>query len=324
MAVLIPFTGGVESTYLVQKALEDKREVVLGYFGVTQSALARLPEIVARRHMIDYFRTKYKNQIITECYGFFEHMCQVPKENTFSCSSLRQQWNLVNNLIAANTIYNHNGVVLDAIWIGWAGYDTSEYSLSNIDFSAAEYEQFRQMFADGLYLSSFDKSMKKPFLPLMNEMSKKDILNRIDPELHKWIIGNGQGYYRNKEETVEHAPYSVKETEYKDSDVPVNTFFPMVELNPAEQALVEFQHPEYYNIPMKYNGYRRWLNDIDIKYHSFLKTAITRVITGSMDKIYRIDGDTRTFQNVDGFIASFKLAIKPISELQKETTTDAS
>ena len=308
MAILIPFTGGVESTYLAQKALDAGDSVSLGYFGVTQSVTARLSEIVARRHMIDFFSRKY-SQPIGECYGFFEHMCFVPKTNRLDKSCLRQQWNLINNLIAATTVYNNDQLIIDAVWIGWAKYDTAEHSLTNIDFNVDEYQRFLDSYAEGLFLSSADKSMKRPFLPLWEEESKKAVYDKLYPELQACIVGNGVGSYVPGEELVEHRIYDVKNTEYHKAGVPVHAHFPMVELNPMEQAMIDFQQPGYINIPLKYHGYRTWLKDFDPKFHKFLSAGITRIITGNTDKVFVLSDLAGITTQIMDYLQDFKTLV---------------
>lgn len=317
MATLIPFTGGVESTYLAQKAIERGDSTILGYYGVTQAVTARLPEIVARRHMINHMNKKY-NESFVECYGFFENMCLIPKTNKMDKNSMRQAWNLINNLIATIAFYNRDNLIIDSIWLGWAKYDTAEHSLCNIDFTEGEYQRLLNLYAEGLFLSNVDKSGKRPFLPLWNENSKKAIYDRLDWELQQLISANGKGYYVPATETVHLDVYDVKQTEYREAGIELVTSFPMVELNPLEQAMIDFQSPNYFNIPLKYHGYRKWLKDFDPRYHEFLSVGITRIITGNTDKVYFLHELADLTVNIMQYLDSFRAIVSP-----QYTTADA-
>lgn len=317
MATLIPFTGGVESTYLAQKAVDRGEEVILGYYGVSQSVVSRLPEIVARRHMIDYLNRK-SNKNILECYGFFEHMCMVPIHNTLERNCIRQAWNLINNLIATVSVYNRDSIIIDSVWMGWAKYDTAEHSLCGIDFTEAEYQRLLDMFAEGLFLSNFDKSGKRPFLPLQQEESKKAVYDKIVPELQRWVSANGRGEYNAETETVYLDVYSVKKDEYTEAGITPVTSFPMVKLNPLEQAMIDFQRPNHFKIPLKYHGYREWLKRFDSRYHEFLSIGITRIITGNTDKVYFLNNLSELRADIVHYLNGFHAIVSP-----QYTTADA-
>ena len=286
MAVLIPFTGGVESTYLVQKALAEGHKVIVAYYGITQHGRSRMSELTARRHMIEYWKNKYPNKVI-ELYGYFENICFIPTPQRMEKNGVRQQWNVINQIVATISSLNVKHDVVSSVWIGWTQYDTAEHSLSYTDLTSDEYIRLTQLVPEILFLSNVDKSLRTPFMPLWHEKSKVDVYNKIDDDLRPFIIANGQSdAFRSTPEAIFHIVNDTKIDEYR--DLPINTVFPRIRLNYLEQAMIDAFCGSGF-VRKETSGYADLFDGVPDQHIDKFSEIISAYILSQPDKIHLFD-----------------------------------
>lgn len=327
MAVLIPFTGGVESTYLVQKALADGHEVIVAYYGVTQHGKSRLSELTARRHMIEYWNRKYPDKV-WEVYGFMENMAAIPRQQKAEKNGVRQQWNVINQIAATISSLNVEYDRVMSVWIGWTQYDSTAHSLCYNDLTPEEYQRLTKLVPEILFLSNIDKSQRTPFMPLWNEKSKADVYNKIDDELKQFIVANGVAdSVASTQETLHHKVHNIKKEEY--GELPLNATFARAKLNYLEQAMIDaffFSEP----VDIKHSGYADLFEDVPNEHLHTFAEIISAHILSKPEKIHlynpskdnSFDRRVANYANVIKTMAGWK---KPelLSSSKKEETIDA-
>lgn len=79
---LIAFTGGLDSTYVLEEELKKGHEVEVMYGAVSQCEQAIIAEITCRRRILEHFYKKYPNQIKDEWVNINipVHISQIPIE----------------------------------------------------------------------------------------------------------------------------------------------------------------------------------------------------------------------------------------------------
>lgn len=321
MAVLIPFTGGVESTYLLQKALEDGHEVIAAYYGLTQFHESRIVELTARRHILDYFKSKYPNEVV-EVYGVFENMPHLPKIQTTQKNGVRQQWSLVNEIVATIASVNRNDEYISSVWLGWAGYDTAEYSLSYADFTENDYQRLCKLVPEILYLSNVDKSNHVPFMPLAKAQHKHQVYGLIDPSVQKFIVGNGILGKGDFEDRLYFHMDSGKAEEYK--DIPINDSLPKVRFNVFEQALIDHFAGSQTYIDDQMHGYYKFWKNVPEQHRQLFNRMISNHILARCDKIFFSHDFSSIEEEITRYAENIKLMAGWEVERQAEDNLEGS
>lgn len=302
MAVLIPFTSGVESTYLVEKALKQGNEVLLAYFGVTQNWAARVVELTARRHMINIWKEKYPSARITEVFNYDEVMTYLPNKQCLCRNGMRQQWMVVRAIITAYMTIQADRHIIDAVWLGWADYDMADHSFSYTDISLDEYQRLCKLVPEILTLSNIERNQRIPFMPIRH-MTKRQVWEAIDDDIKPFIVCNNGGDIAIDiaEGKITAYPIKLKVAEYKEAGIPVNLSFDMVEFSWKEQALMDFAWFEGLHSKKlgKYHGYANLTKDFQPQVRELAYDLISNFILSLHDRQI-------TFVNVDRVEAKVK------------------
>lgn len=194
--VNIAFSGGIESTALLQKALMDGHNVNVCMINVHGAYTLRLVEIMACEALIDTY--KYKTIKSPERYpGEICDIIHVPVTPWVTCQKTRnnivspnitQQFATALGMLAIRREYFPDG--MPSTWIGWIKEDTSDHSYQELEFSDNDYKQLLNLPKLIGSISNADKigvSFRAPFW----DYRKEDIYREIDDDVKHLIIPNG-------------------------------------------------------------------------------------------------------------------------------------
>lgn len=225
--VNIAFSGGVESVYLLQLALERGFSVNICLINVHNVLDNRLGELAACEKIINYFNTriredkeylpkaswKYPGEIkdtinIAVCPW-------VPSQNDNRSPvtyEVTQQFSTILGMLYCRREYLDRFIA--TCWIGWIKQDASEFSCDEHDHSEADYGALLRLPETIGRLSNADNIGVQFRAPLW-DMDKLDIYNALEDGLKELLIPNGTGRVNVQEGTVAHVPYAGKVDEWK-------------------------------------------------------------------------------------------------------------
>lgn len=220
--VNIAFSGGVESTALLQKALRDGHDVNVCMINVHGNYKLRLPEIMACEKIIEAFRVKTVEQKMTYpgTIGDIIHMPVCPwvtsekANNSLVMFNVTQQFATVLGMMSIRR--EQMDRCMPSTWIGWIKQDAAEYSFNETEFSEDDYRQLLELPKIIGPLSNADNIGVAFRAPLWN-MTKAEIYADLDFDITPLIIPNGRIIIDSEKVTL--VPHDCKVKEWQEAGI---------------------------------------------------------------------------------------------------------
>jgi len=233
--IIVPVSGGLESTYLLQHAMTMRAKITVVYINVSGVAEGSVGELLSMNKTLDYFRSKdldkkqYPGEIVEVLYYLAKPYLNVLHSNGYHGETQNRQANNINQQISvvmaltklrSALVAHSRGVESPTVLIGWLKEDSSDVSYDDYDFSAAEYQEFLKLPVTLGRLSNSDR-LAIPFRAPLWEMTKQQVWSKLDPALEPFIIPNGWCKYEEENSWVIHTPFDNKKQEYVDAKIPI-------------------------------------------------------------------------------------------------------
>lgn len=227
LTVNIAFSGGIESTYLLQKGLAAGYEVNLVWLNVSGNHHNNLGELRGILKTINYFKNldeegkvKYPGHIKGIYFG---HRCPYQPMGGSAPeivnTGVSQQFAVVLGMMDAITGTMHSSHH-PATWIGWLEQDAAEHSHNEFDFSKDDYDDLLNINVKIGWLNGSNRIGKGFRAPLW-KYTKKQVWDMLDPVLQGFIVPNGEGCDHGESKWV-HTPFAGKIIEYRAAGIPIN------------------------------------------------------------------------------------------------------
>lgn len=225
----IAFSGGVESVYMLQMAMEQGHSVNIVYINASGNPLHCIGELMNLQKVLAYFRDPVNKKrypgTIKEVFYFLSkaHNNIVngstwrEREGGLVTVDITQQWTVTLAMMKVRQTMLSGRY--PTTFIGWIYEDSSDVSYDEMDFSAAEYKRLLELPAELGKLNNSDK-MAKPFRAPLWELAKKDIWLKIEPDLKEFVILNGSAHIDRKKNVIIHIPLINKAEEYELAGIP--------------------------------------------------------------------------------------------------------
>lgn len=228
LTVNIAFSGGIESTYLLQRAMEGGFDVNLAWINVSGNKHNNLGELRGVLRTINYFRKmgeegkgKYPGSIRNI---FFGHRCPYQPMGgsapDIANSGVSQQYAVVLGMMDVIT-GTMRGSHHPSTWIGWLEQDTVEFTHNEFDFSKADYNDLLNINVKLGWLNGSNRIGKGFHAPLWKR-TKKEIWDMLDPALQECVVPNGTGADHGESKWV-HTPFAGKVSEYQAMGIPIKS-----------------------------------------------------------------------------------------------------
>lgn len=240
LSIIVPVSGGLESTYLLQKAMSMNAKITVVFINVVGVAEGMVGELLSMNKTLDYFRSKnldkvqYPGEITKVIYYLAKPYLNVvdrgsPVNREFQnrqTNNINQQMSVIMALakVRAGIVSESVGVESPTVMIGWLKEDSSEVSYDEYDFSAAEYQELLNLPVSLCRLSNADR-LAVPFRAPLWEMTKRQVWNKLDKSLEPFIIPNGWCKYEEENSWVIHTPFNNKQQEYADAGIPIQSSY---------------------------------------------------------------------------------------------------
>jgi len=234
--LIVPVSGGLESTYLLQHAMTMRAKITVVFINVAGVAEGMLAELLSMNKTLEYFRSKdldktqYPGEIVDVIYYLAKPYLNVitrgyPMSRDFQnrqTNNINQQMSVVMALtkVRSAIVSNSIGAESPTVLIGWLKEDSSEVSYDDYDFSAAEYQEFLKLPVTLGRLSNSDR-LAIPFKAPLWEMTKQQVWDKLNPALKSFIMPNGWCRYEEENSWVIHTPFDNKKYEYVDAGIPI-------------------------------------------------------------------------------------------------------
>mgnify|MGYP003407396528 CR=1 FL=1 len=231
--VNIAFSGGVESTYLLQLALERGFNVNVVMINANNHLDTRIGEIIAMERIIKFYENAiregkdYLPRRQQRFKGSIRDIIHVPvcpfpaSQNEFKSLvtyDVTQQFAIVLGMLMVRRDYVDT--VMPSTWIGWIKSDSAETTFNETDFTEDDYGALLKLPKTIGPLSNADNIGVEFRTPLWN-MDKRDIYDELVDEVKTLLIPNGSGHVLWKNGTVVHDPYDHKLAEWKAVGIPL-------------------------------------------------------------------------------------------------------
>ena len=230
--VNIAFSGGLESTYLLQLALEKGFTVNLCMINVGGTMESRLGELIAMERIIKFFKMvgdeeraylpKAKwtlpgriNDVMH--YAGCPFVSRQESNKSLATFDVTQQFGVILGMLAIRREYLDD--YMPSTWIGWIKEDAAEFSFNEMDHSEKDYQDLLNLPELIGPLSNADNLGIKFRAPLW-EMSKTEIYGKLLDALKPMLIPNGRSHVDHANNKVEHFPHQSKLEEWKDAGLP--------------------------------------------------------------------------------------------------------
>lgn len=220
----IAFSGGLESTALLQKALREGYEVNVCMINVHGNYNLRLPELIACEKIIEVYRKKIQED--TDYYpGKIIGCIHTPVPPWVSCHSgtftlatfnVTQQFSTALGMMAIRR--EQMSRYMPSTWIGWIKEDTSDYDFHEMAFSEKEYQELLDLPKTIGSLSNADNIGISFRAPLW-DVPKAEIYASIDDDVKPLIIPNGSLRISADGDKVSIIPHEDKVEEWKKAGI---------------------------------------------------------------------------------------------------------
>lgn len=230
--VNIAFSGGVESTYLLQLALEKGFDVNLCIINVGGVPEFRLAELITMERIIKFYTnemTEQKDylpkakQTLTGRIVDTMHMAGCPffarqtPERSLVSTGVTQQFGVVLGMLAIRREYVDN--FMPSTWIGWTKDDCAERTFNELDHSEKDYQALLNLPELIGPLSNADNIGIKFRAPLW-EMTKAEVYAKLMDGAKELIIPNGHSHRNWSNGTVCHVVHQDKQKEWEAAGIP--------------------------------------------------------------------------------------------------------
>lgn len=235
----LAFSGGIESTYLLQKLLLGNNRVNIIFANLTGGPSGYLGEMLRAKQIIDWFNIKLSDKESSyskarSCIGNVTWNIGIPylnlwrgnsynNDNSPVMTGVSQQYALV-ELLAEHKKERRSSDFYPSTVIGWIKEDATEYSLNEYDFTEAEYQELLNFPVRLGRLSNSDL-VAKPFRAPLWEMRKIDIWDALDPELKELVLPNGSGNFDEEGLNFIHEISTAKELELEGKNIPYKSTY---------------------------------------------------------------------------------------------------
>lgn len=220
--VMIAFSTGLESTYLLQRAVEQGYDVTLCHINVSSNPIAQAVELqrtleIAQWVNKNYLRSDHGKVVQIQCY----HRSLITgcsNRNPSQAVNIVQQFNTALGML----LMRRDWIVKNeypGVWVGWIKEDTFEHSLDPWDYSQEQYQAFLNFPVTLGKLSSCDfKGV--PFSAPLWATGKYEIWESLNPSLRDMILPNFSAISINKD-LIRLTVSSSKQDEFKEAGLPV-------------------------------------------------------------------------------------------------------
>ena len=232
----IAFSAGLESVYMLQKALEDGHSVNVCWLNVVGHPETCAFEMLRTKEIVDYFRSRkeeFKGKINDVYYHTARtHFNIVPQAGnhydsgcTLVTTTQTQQWGVVVGMMKIRqSMIRHE---YPTTWVGWCNYDTAEYSADENDITAAEYAELLSIPVTIGNLSRSDR-IAYPFRAPLWDMSKKQIWDLVRDDLKPFIILNGTATFDEEHSVLTYTAGDYKKEQYVQEGIPFEETSPII------------------------------------------------------------------------------------------------
>jgi len=287
----IACSGGIESAYMIQKAMEMGASVNVCWINLSGNRFSNLGELRSLQQTIAYFqdsgrdKNRYPGNINNVYYRpECPYQPMGSRVNSVINTTVTQQYALVLGMMDMLT-GTMSGDDYPTTWLGWLREDSSEFSHNEYDHSEAAYKELLNLNTVLGRLSN-SNTIAKPFRAPLWEMRKHQIWLKLDPELATHVVPNGRG--SNIDDHVwGHVPFDLKVKEYKKAGIPIK---------------------DSYNTPDNYES------DVDLWCRalcgmaSWLDLNLPSTAQGVILGTYPFDKDTRVISHSN--IGSFRMRLR--------------
>lgn len=220
--VRIAFSCGVESTYLLQKALEEGYNVWPCYINVTNNPLTQAVEFHRMRQILAVAKALYVDKG-RGCIGEITYYKKTLLEgcedrNPKGATAVVQQFNTALGML----MIRRNDILRGSypgVWIGWIKEDSFEGTSCPWDYLEEEYQAFLNFPKAFGKLTSAD-FRGVPFSAPLWDMKKIDIYNKVHPELRPLILANGRPCHHHDDRTLSWGIHQHKKDELDHAGIP--------------------------------------------------------------------------------------------------------
>ena len=266
----LAFSGGIESTYLLQKLLSDNNRVHIVFANLCGGAQGYAGEMLRAKQILDYFRKKidepdgpYTKSRLGNIYwhigtpylnGVSRYKCSNSTCNENVTTSVTQQFAITDVMMnfRKERISKHYPTTV----LGWLKEDTTEYSLNEYDFTEAEYRELLNLPVRLGRLTNSDL-IAKPFRAPLWEMRKTDIWRNLDTDLKHLVLPNGKGELYD--DHFIHNISLAKRLELEHHQLPFNESYkipvPDDEFGFFVRLLLDAIHPSEFGLPSEASGF---------------------------------------------------------------------
>lgn len=273
--VNIAFSSGVESMYMLQMAMERGFKVNLVFINVAGDPGMSIGEIARMQETIKFFRNpelkgRYPGKINDVLYYLRRPHGNIPLNTGYGdqrglqliSNNMTQQWSTILAMMKVRqSMLSHGNY--PTTFIGWAKDDCSDTTLNENDFSAGMYQELLQSPIRVGRMGNSD-NLAKPFRAPLWEMTKRQIFNKIDPDIRGNVMPNGQARIYEERRLLVHEPFKEKIEEYKKAGIPVQ-----------EDYEFDISEPNNINYLIKRLSGHVWYTDLELP--SDARTLITLV-----------------------------------------------
>lgn len=230
--VNLAFSGGVESTYLLQLALEKGFDVNLCMINAGGVPEVRLGELIAMERIVKFYKEQMREQqdYLPRAQWTLKgrimddmHFAGCPFSARQSVSKsmvafdVTQQFAIILGMLAIRREYVDH--YMPTTWIGWIKEDCSDSTFFEMDHSEEDYQALLKLPEVIGSLSNADNIGVKFRAPLW-EMSKSEIYSKLMDGVKPLLIPNGLSYPNWPNDRVDHVVYKDKQEEWKTAGIP--------------------------------------------------------------------------------------------------------
>lgn len=234
--IIVPVSGGLESTYLLQQAMTRKADITVVFINVCGVGQGCVGELLSMNKTLEFFRSKdldkikYPGKIVEVIYYLAKPYLNIVNRGAPVFQDLQnRQTNNINQQISvvmalakvrSSIVAKSLGQKSPTTVIGWLHEDSSDLSLDDYDFSEAEYQDLLNLPVTLGRLSNADR-LAVPFRAPLWKMTKQQVWAQLDPALEPFIIPNGWGKYEEENSCIVHTPHDYKKEEYEEAGIPI-------------------------------------------------------------------------------------------------------
>ena len=192
--VLVAFSGGLDSTYLIHEKLNKGHTVIPCYLNNWGSNRKHVAEFIARDNIINLFREKIKSRVYKGQFGRIVHYNYPPiispsDKQGVEANNINQQANAILMMMAIRRVFIEYA---PTILVGWLKEDTREESFHHFDYSAKQYQQLLDLPETFGPISGITHTGHcTAFAPLWDK-SKIEIWNGLPEDLRNLLVYNGE------------------------------------------------------------------------------------------------------------------------------------